>query len=71
MDTISDAGRPHGEPARGFGEGEANRARAELEPCTCVMQYWRDAVRARCRVDGKLTYRRRGGRGVVACKAWK
>lgn len=28
MDTISDAGRPHGEPARGFGEGEANRDRA-------------------------------------------
>lgn len=36
MDTISDAGRPHGEPARGFGEGEANRARA-VHVCDAVL----------------------------------
>lgn len=36
MDTISDAGRPRGEPARGFlEEGGWRKRRTEFEPCPC------------------------------------
>lgn len=44
MDTISDAGRPHGEPARGFlVEGGWRKRRTELEPCLCdAMPRWEE-----------------------------